>query len=256
MDKTYLFYALSASSKPEIVRYIGVTTKTIEKRFYQHKYCALHKRDLPVHKWMYSHMKNGDTILCKQIGQSSGSNWEQMEKDLIAQYREGGQLLNIDAGGKGIVTKEKRSKDSINRSIKGHFKKIALIDYFGNVVAICNSCTEASENFGISKTAIGNVLSGRSKTANNYYIITENLLKSPEFNPVEYVDSCNKEAKTKLVFEFNLDGTLKNIYKSKNSVGIDKGTLNRAITNKWSFSNSFWALTRTIDVKEYKIREN
>lgn len=256
MDKTYLFYALSASSEPDVVRYIGVTTKTIEKRFYQHKYCALHKRDLPVHKWMYSHMSKGDTILCKQIGQSSDTGWEQIEKDLISQYKEGGRLLNVDDGGKGIVTKEKRTKDSINRSIEGHFKKIALIDYFGNVIDICNSCSEAVQKFGISKTAIGNVLSGRSRTANGYYIVTNDTLKSPGFDPIKYVDNCNKESKIKLVFEFNLDGTLKNIYKSKSSVGIDKGTLNRAIVNKWSFSNSFWALSRSINIKEYTIREN
>lgn len=255
MDRTYLFYALSASSKPEVIRYIGVTSQTIKKRFYQHKYCALHKRDLPVHKWMFSHMKKGDTILCKQIGQSSEYDWEQVEKQLISKYKRGGRLLNIDAGGHGVITKEKRSIDSRIRSAEGHFKKIALIDYFGTT-NVCNSCKEAVQKFGVSRTAIGNVLAGRSKTANNYYIVTEELLKSPGFDPIEYVDNCNREAKIKLVFEFNLDGTLKNIYKSKSSVGIDKGTLNRAITNKWSLHNSFWALSRTINIKEYKIREN
>ena len=45
------------SEDEENIRYVGVTTLTVQKRFYGHKYCAKHddKRGLPVHKWMYSH---------------------------------------------------------------------------------------------------------------------------------------------------------------------------------------------------------
>lgn len=52
MEKIYHFYVLSASDSPQRVRYVGVTTKSIQERFYQHRYCAKNsnKRKLPVHK--------------------------------------------------------------------------------------------------------------------------------------------------------------------------------------------------------------
>lgn len=67
MERIYNFYVLSASSDIENVRYVGVTTKTVQQRFYGHKYCANNeqKRGLPVHKWMYSHYQKGETIIVK-----------------------------------------------------------------------------------------------------------------------------------------------------------------------------------------------
>lgn len=59
MSKIYKFYSLHAESDPQSIRYIGVTTKdTVQKRFYQHMYCARteSKRILPVHKWMWKHI--------------------------------------------------------------------------------------------------------------------------------------------------------------------------------------------------------
>lgn len=57
MEKIFNFYTLSASSDVQNIRYVGVTVKTVNKRFYHHKYCATNpsKRGLPVHKWMYAH---------------------------------------------------------------------------------------------------------------------------------------------------------------------------------------------------------
>lgn len=57
MQKIYTFYTLSTKSNSNDIRYVGVTTKTIDQRMYHHKYCAKHpnKRNLPVHKWMFSH---------------------------------------------------------------------------------------------------------------------------------------------------------------------------------------------------------
>lgn len=56
-NKIYNFYTLSASSDKNNIRYVGVTVKSVQERFYGHKYCALHseKRGLPVHKWMWTH---------------------------------------------------------------------------------------------------------------------------------------------------------------------------------------------------------
>ena len=36
--KNYIIYKLVSSEFPEEIRYIGITTQTIKKRFYHHKY--------------------------------------------------------------------------------------------------------------------------------------------------------------------------------------------------------------------------
>lgn len=48
----YYFYTLTADSAPDKIRYVGVTTKTLNKRMCGHKYNATHgdKRNQPVHK--------------------------------------------------------------------------------------------------------------------------------------------------------------------------------------------------------------
>lgn len=67
MEKVYKFYVLSTSTDIDNIRYVGVTTKTVQQRFYGHKYCAMHpeKRGLPVHKWMYKHYQLGEDIIFK-----------------------------------------------------------------------------------------------------------------------------------------------------------------------------------------------
>ena len=115
MSKLYQFYALSEETTPQEFRYIGVTTKKLSDRFAQHKYCARHenKRALPVHKWMYSVYKNGRNIIYSKIDECEESQWEIREQELITKYSKQFSLLNLDKGGKGVITKEKRESDGI-----------------------------------------------------------------------------------------------------------------------------------------------
>lgn len=49
-DKIYTFYTLRSSDEPERVRYVGVTSSTLKKRFQGHKSEARGKhRSQPVH---------------------------------------------------------------------------------------------------------------------------------------------------------------------------------------------------------------
>ena len=68
-NKIYHFYVLKSDLDPEQIRYVGVTSTTINKRFSQHKYCATHpeKCGLPVHKWMSSVYKKGGKIIIEKI---------------------------------------------------------------------------------------------------------------------------------------------------------------------------------------------
>lgn len=119
---------------------------------------------------MYSVYKNGGKIISTKIGECFESEWEDREKAFIKEYKEKGyKLLNIDEGGKGSITAEKRSKDSIQRSIDAHKKAIVAYNLDGTFYKKYNSITEASKELNLnSHNNIINVLKGRSKSASGF----------------------------------------------------------------------------------------
>ena len=266
-EKMYQFYALSASDSPQEYRYVGVTSKSINIRFSQHKYCAKHpeKCGLPVHKWMASIYKKGGTILCTKIDECTEAEWENREIYLIDEYKKKYNLLNLDKGGKGVITSEKRSKSSLQRNAEGHYKKIVLFDKLGKNIHICNSVKEACETYNIPKTAVGNVLSGRSKTSKGYYIVTYEDYMSPEFNINKYIQNKTDSTKiNKLVYRYDLNGNFLECFNSQQEIkrkyGFDDGAIRRAIKNKTIYKESYWTNTNTINIidfeKEYKYLYN
>ena len=109
----------------------------------------------------------GLDVVANKIDWCYEDEWEEKEKNLIFKYRESGfNLLNIDVGGRGVVTAEKRNKSGIIRSSEAHEIKIVQLDLSGNYIKTWDSTTKASKELGLSTdTAINNVLKGRSKTS-------------------------------------------------------------------------------------------
>lgn len=183
--------------------------------------------------------------------------WEEKEQELISKYKSlGHDLLNIDKGGKGVVTDEKRNIDGKIRSVQGHYKAIVLLDCSGNFIDKCESGKEVCEKYGISKSAIGNVLQGRSRTAKGYYLVTAEIYDSSNFNAVEFVKSKNCESKVgKFIYQFDLNGNLINTYPTLTKVPYDRSVIARAIERKWNYRNSFWAKSDSINIEEFTIRK-
>lgn len=266
-NKIYQFYALSASDSPQEFRYVGVTSKSINSRFSQHKYCATHseKCGLPVHKWMSSIYKKGGTVLFTKIAECDEIEWEDKEIYLINEYQKKYNLLNLDKGGRGVITSDKRSKSSLKRSAEGHYKKIVLFDKLGQNIHICNSVKEACAKYNIPRTSVGNVLSGRSKTSKGYYIVTYEEYTSPNFDIQKFIQSkTNSTKNNKLVYRYNLNGILLECFNSQqevhNKYGFDPGCLRNAIKNKTIYKKSYWSNTNNINIndfeKEYKYLYN
>lgn len=259
MEKLYQFYALSEESTPQNFRYIGVTSKEINQRFAGHKYCAMHetKRNCPVHKWMYSVYKKGGNIIYTKIAECSENNWEETEKKLISKYKESNDLLNIDDGGRGVITKEKRNISGIQRSIQAHNKSIVLFNLKGDLVDICNSLKEACEKYKLNRTSIGNVLHGRSKTCGGYYIVSYKQFNDPNFDIKSFINnSNNSRKKQKVIYQFDLQGNLLQCFKSKREANLtnnlDQGALYRSIKNKTIYKNSYWSYDSSININEFK----
>lgn len=259
MRKNYKFYVLSSSDEPDLVRYVGVTQRqSVQQRFYGHKYCATHpeKRGLPVHKWMWSKYEKGFDIIVKEIDSCGKRNWEEREQYWISKYREGGNLLNISNGGKGVIPKEARELSSIERSAKAHEKAITLLNKEGQVIEHCPSIKYAVTKYNMSRTAIGNVLSGRSKTSNNFYIIETSKYNSPDFNIKEFFQTINNNTRSrKLIYRYDLNGNfIENGFKCdfKKKYHLDPNSILKAINNKTIFRKSYWSTSTTIDINEFE----
>ena len=256
MEKIYNFYVLFDENDEESIRYVGTTCRKISQRFSQHKYCAMHpeKRGLPVHKWMYSRYKEGINICYKQIDSCEESEWEEREKYWISYYKKlGHNLLNIDSGGRGSITKEKRSEDSIQRSIDGHKKAVIALNKDGSFYKEFSSIKEAVESLSLkSKSSIGNVLKGRAKSAGGYMWVYKDKYTP---NSIECYENNNSKRRIK-VYSFNLDGTL---YKEfpylrafDNLEGLSQNGVRSAIKNKNIYHNKYWSLENTINISEYE----
>lgn len=253
-SKIYRFYTLSEGPDTLNIRYVGVTTKKVNQRFSQHKYCAMHeeKRGLPVHKWMYSKYKDGGNITVKEIDSCLEEEWEDRERYWIKYYKSlGCNLMNLDEGGKGVITKEKRSKSSIQRSIEGHEVPIVALHLDGSFYKEFPSSAKATVELGFkSKSSINNVLRGRSKTAGGYM-----WLYKKDYDP-NGTYSYKKTKLGKSIFEFDIDGKLvkewKNSKELDNIVGYSYNGVTFAIKNKKIYHDHYWSYSDNINILEYE----
>lgn len=252
MKKTFNFYILFSTRDETNIRYVGVTSRTINQRFYGHKYCCMHleKRALPVHKWMYSEIQNGFEIKYKQIDSCIESLWEEKEKYWIKYYQKlGFKLLNISEGGKGVITKEMRSKPSIQRSIDAHKKPILALDEDMKVKYKFNSIVEASNFFHKnSHSAIGNALSKTTKTKKScgyFWVYKEDY----DAGIINVDTSINGISKMKHLYRFDLNGNFIKDYISINDFLRQENLTNgsavtKAANNKTAYLDSFWSWTK------------
>lgn len=264
----YRFYVLSASSDPENYRYVGVTSKkSVEQRFYGHKYCAMHeeKRVLPVHKWMYKHYEKGETILVKEIHSCDESVWENEEQRLIKEYKDAGyDLLNVQKGGAGVVTKEMRDADGITRSLVAHEKAIYAIDPKTMEIKYeFDSTIKAAKALKIkARTAIGNVLSGRTKTCNGYYWV----YKEDWNNGINKINTApDKDKSLYKLYKFDFNGNFIKKYESLEEFMKFENIANPSAVKKAAkehcfYLGSFWSFTENLDYnkcisKFYTIKE-
>lgn len=206
---------------------------------------------------MSSVYKNGGTVLYTKIDECVEAEWEDRETYLISEYKKKYDLLNLDKGGKGVITSEKRSKSSLQRSVEGHYKKIVLFDKLGTIIDICESSIQAAEKYNLSKTAISNVLKGRSKTTGGYYIVYFDDYNASNFDIQKFIQEKTDSTKIKkLIYRYDLDGVFLECFNSQCEIhskyGFDRGAIRRAIKNKTIYKNSYWTNTNTINIQEFQ----
>ena len=96
-EKVYYFYTLHSTKSPNEVRYVGVTTQSLQQRLSEHRYKAKSEkfRTQPVHKWMHSHYQQGFDIIIKILDQCDATIWQEKEKYWIKYARTFKAFKNI-----------------------------------------------------------------------------------------------------------------------------------------------------------------
>lgn len=119
---------------------------------------------------MASVYKKGGKIIIEKIDECSEKEWETKEIELIKTHKDlGFKLLNLDKGGKGVITKEKREKSSLERSGEAHRKSVIALTLKGEFFKEFESVTKAAEYFNHKHcTNISSVLNGFTKSAYGY----------------------------------------------------------------------------------------
>lgn len=126
---------------------------------------------------------------------------------------------------------------------------------YGNIVENCPSIKYAVEKYKLSKTAIGNVLSKRSKTTGGYYIILTKELEDPSFDIKSYIKSLNNSV-IKIVYKYDLNGNLLEALPSITEYSIkykyNRNAISKAIKNKIPYKDMYWSYDDAINISEFK----
>lgn len=141
------------------IRYVGVTSGTLNQRLSQHINAAKNFQCRHVCHWINTLLQKGFRPIIEQIDEVDDSIWEQTEQFYIQFYKDQGcKLTNISKGGAGVVTAAMRSKSSMERSIQGHKKPIYQIDSNLNIVNTWDSASDACRALGYKQANIGNAI--------------------------------------------------------------------------------------------------
>lgn len=107
-------YGIVSKSTGKVV-YIGKANNPAE-RFKGHLRDSLRKQT-PLYDWMRSEGGAGATYVV--LASAINDDWQSLEKQMIAQYRNDGKLLNLaDGGDEPYMTIEQRRKNAIMMNIK------------------------------------------------------------------------------------------------------------------------------------------
>ena len=116
MTTTAIIYVLFDTRSPGDIRYVGVTTKTLEKRLRGH----LESTSRNTHRsaWINKVIGSGGSIGIQEVDRCQESEWQSKEREWISYYREAGyDLVNSTDGGRGVLNPSGAVRDKISKSM-------------------------------------------------------------------------------------------------------------------------------------------
>lgn len=101
------------------IMYIGKSNDPVERMKQHLRDCT--RRKTPLYDWINKALKNGHQPQMMFLASSTSSDWQSLERQMIAQYRAEGHLLNLADGGdqpKSNAAINKRNGHLLNERIK------------------------------------------------------------------------------------------------------------------------------------------
>lgn len=244
-NREFKIYSLNHPETDEI-RYIGVTSAYyLTSRYSQHKHNSLKRNSQTyIGKWFRKVFKDtGKLPIIKLIEKCTANNWEEREKYWIKYYP---NLTNIREGGKGVVID--RSKNSIERSVEGHKKKIVQLDKNFNLIKEWNSIKEASENIGAkSHSSISGCIKNNYGFSFGYRWMLKEDWENKNFPEI-------KKSREREIFQYSLQGNfIKSFTSIKQALKEVKGTYNsnlsEAAKREGTSNNFIWSYLKKDKIK-------
>lgn len=109
-------YGLSAPPLDAQVRYVGVTTRSLDKRLVEHLREARTGKMTHKAKWLRKMLASGVTPVALLLAEVPESEWEQTEREHIAAFS---NLTNSCAGGRGTLNPSPETRALRSAASKG-----------------------------------------------------------------------------------------------------------------------------------------
>ena len=227
--KEYKIYVLK-NPETHVVKYVGVTTRSLNQRLYQHLSEARNKTGTYKINWIRSLLKNNKKPIIDLLEICNETNWEEREKYWINFYP---NLTNTDIGGKGIIFK---NNVSIKKSSDKHCKKIVQLDLNLNYIKTYNSIREASKELNILYSSISNVLNNRVKSALGYHFVYLN--KYTDNYKIDLKSTIIRTKRLNIKITFNDDSyiILNNIKKASKYLNVSSSLISMVLKGVRNFS--------------------
>lgn len=162
-------YGLYSTSNPDIIRYIGYTTKPLNKRLIEHKSESRYNRTYK-DKWIQSEIKENNSIEILSI--DSGFSIDELKKKEVRYIKifksAGAELVNRTYGGDGALGLKQSEEQKIHNG-KLKSKKVYVFDYYTKKFLYEYSSTlKMIKELGLVKSRVSLVLSGKCYKHHEY----------------------------------------------------------------------------------------
>lgn len=233
-------YALSSSSDPDNIRYIGKTKETLKQRLSRHILSSKNEKTYKAN-WIRKELSIGNNILIKNIFTvPKDDEWQKWEIHFISEYKNKGfKLTNLTIGGEDLSGENnpffgknhKKSTKKLLRESSLTKKTINQYNLNGDLITSFISIGEASEKTGIPKSSISDVCQKKPKykTAGGYVWRYSGEPFSLEYdNPAEHLrkEICQYNKKGELLSEYE------SISKAHEKTNIPVGSISQCCNKK------------------------
>ena len=149
--------------RTDIVRYVGATTQTLNRRLVGHVWDAKNLSGTRKINWIKQLL---ELRLKPQIELlEETEDWIVREKYWVSYYKQRTELVNSTSGGEGVF---KKDKNSIKRSSEAKYTPIIQFSLAGEVIQEWPCIKDATIALGLARNSIKNNLRGRSASCGGF----------------------------------------------------------------------------------------